>query len=274
MVTVSGTGFQAGLSVTALFPNGSGSATLNGAQIQNVTATSFRMLITLGSAGTWGIRVSNPDGQQSGIFTFNVNAPVSTAPVISSISPATPTADGIGNQTVDVSGNNFQAGLTVLVTWPGGSSTLSGTQIQNVGPTSFRMVIDFGAGGGSWTIRVTNPGGQQSSAFGFSVNTAPQPQLRVDGSTSSSKQIGQTFTYTGTLFHAGHTVTRYISPQVNNSSILLPVISADGSGNIGWTFTPTCGNPKVTFTVYIVDDVTGRQSNVVTQTVLASPSCP
>ncbi len=69
-VTVFGSGFQSGLTVTAFFPNNSGSATLSGAQIQNVTPTSFQMIITLGSRGTWGIRVNNPDGKQSNLFQF------------------------------------------------------------------------------------------------------------------------------------------------------------------------------------------------------------
>jgi hypothetical protein len=61
--------------VTAFFPNNAGSSTLSGTQIQNVTSASFQMIITLNGAGTWGIRVNNPDGRQSGPFSFTVNAP-------------------------------------------------------------------------------------------------------------------------------------------------------------------------------------------------------
>jgi subtilisin-like proprotein convertase family protein len=76
-VTVNGSKFQQGLAVGVFFPNNSGSTpntTLSGSQIINVTATSFTMRITLSSAGTWGIRVNNPDGQRSSRFNFSVGS--------------------------------------------------------------------------------------------------------------------------------------------------------------------------------------------------------
>jgi hypothetical protein len=98
--------------------------------------------------------------------------------------------------------------------------------------------------------------------------------MRIDGSTSSSKQIGQTFTYSGSGYHAGGVVVRYVNPQVNGSSTLTPTLNADASGNLTWTFTPTCGYPKGSLTLYAVDSVTGRTSNTVTQVVTGSASCP
>jgi uncharacterized repeat protein (TIGR01451 family) len=72
-VTVSGSGFQTGLTVTAFFPNNGGTATLQGVgQIQGATPTGFQIQLALNSAGTWGIRVNNPSGQQSNIFNFVV----------------------------------------------------------------------------------------------------------------------------------------------------------------------------------------------------------
>ena len=69
-------------------------------------------------------------------------------------------------------------------------------------------------------------------------------------------------------------MTRYVNPAVNGSTVLTPTLTSDGSGNLNWTFTPACGNPKNTFTIYAVDDSTGRTSNTVTQTVTGSTSCP
>jgi uncharacterized protein (TIGR03437 family) len=77
-VTVFGGQFQSGLTVTVFLPNGSGSSTLSGTQIQGVGATSFQMIIALSVPGTFGIRVNNPDGGQSGTFNFNVAAATST----------------------------------------------------------------------------------------------------------------------------------------------------------------------------------------------------
>jgi hypothetical protein len=114
---------------------------------------------------TWSVEVLNGT-QSSGEFTFQVVA--SPTPSISSISPPTPVHSG-SNQNVTVFGSNFQSGLTVFITFPsGGSTTLSGTQIQSVTANSFVMIATLGSSGG-WSIRVNNPDGKQSNTFFFSV---------------------------------------------------------------------------------------------------------
>jgi hypothetical protein len=271
-VTVTGSGFQSNLTVTVFFPN-SGSSTLSGTQIQNIGSSSFQMIATLNGAGTWGIRVNNPDGQQSATYSFSVSNAVTAAPSITSISPATPTSS-TSNQTVTVNGSGFQSNLTVTVFFPNssGSSTLSGTQIQNVGPSSFQMIATLN-GAGVWGLRVNNPDGKQSGTLNFTV-IAPTPALRIDGGTSSTRQIGQTFVFSGTGFSPGRTVTHTINPAVNGSTTLTPTLTADSTGSISWSFTPACGNPKGTFAITAVDDASTRASNSVSQIVVGSPSCP
>src|SRR5205823_4949858 len=70
-VSVFGSSFQSGLTVSITFPGGGGT-TLSGAQIQSVSSGSFVMIATLGATGTWSIRVNNPDGGQSNTFFFTV----------------------------------------------------------------------------------------------------------------------------------------------------------------------------------------------------------
>ncbi|NOT62714.1 MAG: hypothetical protein HOP19_21105, partial [Acidobacteria bacterium] len=72
-VTVFGSGFQSGLTVTVTFPGG-GTGTLSDSQIQSVTSTSFVMVVTLNATGTWSIRANNPGGGSSNTFSFNVQA--------------------------------------------------------------------------------------------------------------------------------------------------------------------------------------------------------
>jgi hypothetical protein len=141
-VTVNGSQFQNGLTVTVGFPGG-GSAILSGSQIQGVNSSSFAMVINFNSnPGTYSIRVNNPDGGISAAFSFSVHSVTST-PVISSISPSRPSSNA-GNQLITVFGSGFQSGLTVTVGFPnGGTATLSGTQIQDVGSSSFLMDINF-----------------------------------------------------------------------------------------------------------------------------------
>jgi hypothetical protein len=165
-VLVIGDNFDQNLTVTVNFPNG-GSTILSGTQIQSVTKTSFVMRITFGSPGTWGIQVNSADGKSSNVFTFTV-ASSTQAPTISSISPTVPIATG-SDQNVSVYGSNFLPNFTVSVSFPGGGSTsLSGTQIGNVTPSSFNMRITLGVTG-VWSVRVINPDGKQSSIFNFNV---------------------------------------------------------------------------------------------------------
>jgi hypothetical protein len=61
---------------------------------------------------------------------------------------------------------------------------------------------------------------------------------------------------------------------VNGSTVLTPTLSADASGNMYWTFTPQCGNPKGAYVIYAVDDATGQTTSNVTQTITGSATCP
>jgi pimeloyl-ACP methyl ester carboxylesterase len=200
-VAVGGIGFQSGLTVTVIIPNGGGTVTLSGAQVQNVTSTSFTMIVTLNIVGTYGIRVNNPNGNQSNIFNFTTQV---APPAITSVSPSSPCVR-TGDQSVVVNGSSFQSGLTVSVTFPnGGTGTLSGSQIQNVTATSFTMIITL-ADPGTYSIRVINPSGAQSSPFTFSTQNC----LSVSGINPSSptqSNADQDVIVSGNGFTAGLTV--------------------------------------------------------------------
>jgi len=116
----------------------------------------------------------------------------------------------------------------------------------------------------------------RSSPVTVTASASPSPlvpTLAVDGGTASSRQMGQTFWVVGSGYTAGRTVTRYIDPPVNGSTVITPLTS-DASGNLSWAFTATCDNfnPKNTVAIYAVDDETGRTSNTITETVTGS--CP
>ena len=70
-ITVFGSGFQPNLTVSVGFPGGGGGTLNPPNQIQSVSANSFVMRITLGSAGAYTIRVNNPVGPSSNTFGFN-----------------------------------------------------------------------------------------------------------------------------------------------------------------------------------------------------------
>ncbi|HMT09438.1 MAG TPA: M23 family metallopeptidase, partial [Pyrinomonadaceae bacterium] len=199
-IAVNGSNYQQGLTVTVTFPNG-GTATLGGTQIQNVTSSSFVMRITLASAGTWCIRVNNPNGGQSSTFCFTVQSGVQSA-TIYSINPATPIARTT-DQDVIVSGGNFQENLVVDITFPaGGGTTLSGSQIQNVSSSSFIMRATLNAAG-NWTIKVRNPDGGQSNIFGFTVTNGTSTSISsINPSSPLTNGADQNVTVNGSNFQS------------------------------------------------------------------------
>ncbi len=201
-VTVNGSNFQQGLTVSVTFPNGSGTI-LSGTQIQEVTPTSFRMRITLNATGNWSIRVNNPGGIQSNTFNYSVQSMIQT-PSVFLLDPTTPFASPT-DQDVLVIGSNFQPNLTVVVTFPtGGGTTLSGSQILNITPSAFVMRITLNATG-SWSIRVNNPDGGQSGLFSFMVQVAGQLPIisSINPVSPMSKNSDQNVIVTGNNFTPG-----------------------------------------------------------------------
>ena len=142
-----------------------------------------------------------------------------------------------------------------------GTSTLSAP--PQPGQYEFRYMV------GSTAVARSGPVTVSASASPLVLAST----LSVDGGTASTREVGQTFWIAGRGYTAGQTVTRYINPAVNGSTMLAP-LTADGLGNLTWAFTPTCANAKTTVAIYAVDDATGRTSNTITETVIGSTSCP
>ncbi|MCX6539684.1 MAG: hypothetical protein NT151_12240 [Acidobacteria bacterium] len=83
---------------------------------------------------------------------------------IASVSPATITSSAT-SQTIIVTGTNFLSGLTLTNTAPGGgTTTLGGSQIQDLTTTSFQVSATF-AELGSYGLQVANPSGSASGKF-------------------------------------------------------------------------------------------------------------
>jgi hypothetical protein len=258
-MTVLGSGFQSGLTVLVSWAGGG--ATLSGTQIQNVSSTSFRMIITLANPGEYTIRVNNPDGRRSNTFSFMV---IDDYPVISSVSPSAPIA-GPNDQTMTVHGMRFQPGLTVSVTWNGGGATLSGTQIQNVSSTSFRMIITL-ANPGGYTIRVNNPDGRRSNTFSFTAVADDPVITSVAPSVPIAAPNDQTMTVHGMRFQSGLTV----SVTWNGGGATLSGTQIQNVSSTSFRMIITLGNPGE-YTIR-ANNPSGQQSNPFSFT--AQPPAP
>lgn len=137
-------------------------------------------------------------------------SPSGASPQVTGISPAQVLRqDSV--QTVGVIGQNFLSGLTVELTDPnGGSRLIERNDIQALQPTSFQMVATLSLAG-SYSIRVKNPGGDQSEPFSFVVQseiggTPPHIDSASPTSVVHSANI-QVITIAGSNFSSAINVT-------------------------------------------------------------------
>lgn len=123
-----------------------------------------------------------------------------------------------------------------------------------------------------WAI--DNQTGKSSNRLGLRLYSGPgclQSTLLIDGGTSSTRQQGETFSFTGSSYLPNGTVTRHIRLPDGSEDMLQ--LAVDSNGNISWIFTSSCSNALGTYAVWVVDDVTGMTSNTVTEIITANPSC-
>lgn len=212
VVYLSGTNFQAGLSVVLTSPGGS-PAPVAPIASSDVTSTAIRLSVTLQDAGTYTVKVANPGGQASEPWGFTVKAaepPAAARPTVAGLSPSSPTASTVA-QRLYVSGTDFASGLTVLLTAPGGTATTLGSSAINFGsPTVFSMTATLAAAG-NYSVKVVNPGGQASEPFSFSVKPAepavPQPTVTgISPSSPTQSTASQVVYLTGAGFQSGLSV--------------------------------------------------------------------
>ncbi len=174
-VQVSGSGFQAGLTVDVF--NASGQiGTLSGSQqISYVSAGAFTMMTNLFSAaGSYGIEVVNPDGGRSSRYPITATVfPIISAVKASVVGPP-PTPP---QQSCAVSGSYFEPHFTVNL------FDQSGNQLASPTPTSlhtattasssssFTIVFTPDSSTGPYSVQVVNPDGGVSNLFPFDLGT-------------------------------------------------------------------------------------------------------
>jgi len=159
VLTIAGTGFQAGLTVQV------GSTTLTGSQLMSVTATAIQVNLVAGlTTRAFAVTVRNPDGQVSASVNLQMNAP--PAPSITSLSPSQVTGSNSA-QTLTISGAGFQsgAGLAVLV----GATNYTGSQVTFVSGSQVKVAVVTGVGAKTLNVRVTNPSGMASNLVALTV---------------------------------------------------------------------------------------------------------
>ena len=185
-------------------------------------------------------------------------------PSITGISP-NPVTGSDSQQTITLTGSNFQSGLTVTVGWTGGSKTLDTSQVAFDSSTQVRIFITTSTSPDNWWVKVTNSDGQPSNTMNFSVIApAPTPTYTISGRVTSNGTglSGVSMTLTG----SGSTST---STDSNGN------YSFSGAQNGAYTITPSLTgysfNPQSLSVTVNNADVTG-QDFIGTSTPVFNPN--
>ena len=223
-VTLTGTGFLVGASVTL----GGTSAT----SIVVLSATQITATTPAHAAGGVTVTVTNPDAQSGSLtsgFTYVA------APSLSSVNPNTgPATGGTG---VTITGTNFVSGATV--TFGGTAATnvvvVSGTQITATTPAH---------AAGAVTVTVTNPDTQSGSlSSGFTYTSVTAPTVSGVSPNTGPAAGGTGVTITGTNFAAGATVTFGGTAATNVVVVSATQITATTPAHAAGAVTVTVTNP-------------------------------
>ncbi|HEV8471102.1 MAG TPA: IPT/TIG domain-containing protein, partial [Candidatus Limnocylindria bacterium] len=220
-VTVTGTGFQTGATVSF------GGSALT---VSTVTATSITGTTTAHAAGTVNVVVTNPDAQTgacTGCFTY-----VAPGPTVSSVTPNSGPATG--GTSVSVAGTGFQPGATVSF---GGSaltvSTVTATSITGTTSAHAAALVN---------VVVTNPDSQSGTCAGCFTYIGPPPPPTVTSVTpnSGSTSGGTAVTIGGTGFQAGTTASfggSALTVSTVSSTAITGTTTAHAAGAVAVTVT-------------------------------------
>jgi hypothetical protein len=217
LVTVTGTGFQAGAQV--LFGPSDGSSDLtqdsSGAPVAVLSATSILVTAPAGIVGATNVVVLNPDGQSGALKSSSAHpfTYTGTAPSITSVSPTS--GSSLGGDSVTVNGAGFLPGAHVDF------GTAAGTAVTVSGDGTSLTVTTPAHAAGPVTVKVTNQGGgsaSKSDAFTFDAVDAPT-LTAVSGNTSGTSLGGTSVKLTGTHFVTGTQVSFGGTPAASAAAI-------------------------------------------------------
>jgi hypothetical protein len=185
-ITITGTNFAAGATVTI-----GGTAATN---VVVVNATQITATTPAGSAGaaTVAVTVNGQTGNLANGFSYV------TTPTVTSVSPST--GSTTGGTAVTITGTNFATGATVTF------GSAAATNVVVVSATSITATTPAGSAG-AVTVTVTNPGSLSGSLpSGFTYSVVP-PTVTAISPTNGPIAGGTAVTITGTNFASGATVT-------------------------------------------------------------------
>jgi hypothetical protein len=265
-LTIAGSGFTSGATVTFTKPN---SSSVSVTQFLSVSATSITLQATLNLAGGWTVSVTTPGSQVSNSYPFQV-APASAANDFSlQLSPAavsvnagasvaltvlTGTTSGAA-QTMTLSANNAPTGIT---------SSLSPVTIISGNTSTLTLSASSTVTPGNYTIAVSGAGNSNVShaaqvALTVTTTSSGTPAVTLTPSTLafSDQAVGTNSpTQLVTLRNTG-------TSQLTISALSLAAGSDYGITGAGAFPLSLPASTSTTFQVYFSPTITGRRTGTV-----------
>ncbi len=217
-VTITGTGFLAGATVSL------GGTPATGVTVVN--STSITATTPAHAAGPVNVIVTNSD-TQSGTLTqgFTYTTASNPPPTLTGVSPASGTA--AGGTAVTITGTGFLAGATVSL----GGTPATGVTVVN--STSITATTPAHAVG-TVNVVVTNSdtqSGTLTQGFTYTAVSNPPPTLTGISPASGTVDGGTAVTITGTGFLAGATVSLGGTPATGVTVVSSTTITATTSAH-------------------------------------------
>ncbi len=212
-ITLTGTGFRTGMSVTV----GASACT----SVNVISATSMTCLTPANTTGVYSISTTDPDNQSGTLATAYTYNPL---PTITTVSPTN--GPLTGGATITITGTGFMSGVAMTI---GGTAC---TTFAMVSSTSLTCVVPTKTAG-AVSVVVTNVDTQavtQTNAYTYNAI----PTISAVSPTNGLLAGGNTITITGTGFLTGATVklgtTVCTSPTVVSSTTLTCIAPAKTAG--------------------------------------------
>ena len=195
-VTITGTSFQAGATVTFADIPATNVVFVNSTTITAVTPPVSWWYDTV------NVTVTNPGGQNATLWGFTYSE--APGPTVSLISPASGPNDG--GTAVTITGTSFSSPTVTVCDVNAPVTSWASTQVVITTPA---RTLPWASTPLYCTVRVTNPDSQSASVSrGFTyVASGPAPTLTTVNPSTGSTIGGTTVTLTGTNFVSGATVT-------------------------------------------------------------------
>ena len=249
-VTITGTNFAAGATVTF------GSAAATGVTVVN--GTTITATTPVGSAGGVTVTVTNPGGQSGSLasaFTYLAQ------PTVSSVSPNS--GSTAGGTAVTITGTNFAAGATVTF----GSAAATGVTVVN-GTTITATTPAHAAG--AVTVMVTVNGQSGSLATGFTYNgTVAIGFAQVAAAVPQSPTATVNVTYPGAQTAGDLNI---VVVGWNDTTATVQSVKDSAGNNYHAAIGPTSGT-GLRQSIYYAANIVGG-SNTVTVTFSQSAASP